>query len=35
MSAGEFRKIHQHGNASHPLGLLRARRQRPRRLQAQ
>src|SRR5262249_8852643 len=30
MSAGEFRKIHQHGNASHPLGLLRARRKRPR-----
>src|SRR5262245_47028504 len=30
MSAGEFRKIHQHGNASHPLALLCARRERPR-----
>src|SRR5215831_11931857 len=34
MSAGEFRKIHQHGNASHPLGLLRPRCDRPRRRRA-
>src|SRR5262245_48829705 len=36
MRAGEFRKIHQHGNASHPLlGLLRPRCDRPRRRAAE
>src|SRR5262249_10465813 len=34
MSPGEFRKIHQHGNASHPLALLRARPERPSRRSA-